>query len=580
MLAGALVLASSSAAAWTPPEHTLITKTALGMLLDDPATKEPLRRAWASLVADGPRKVPWPCREVNDTHTLKCVSFADLPSLAADHSCMPSDLIRILNNELWVHDVIQRSRGIAVVFEDPKTTASERLDQRRQMHRDFQLDDPQYLSRAEDTPAHFQAAREQLRWGSTNPTLEGYLRQVLESGQTTNATALYVNFHAAAISIAAHAHRACSEGTMMCNSLATSTLMVEAFALHFLEDSFAAGHFVGQWGTSRALRMGTHDYYSDHWLEARTWKGETYVAHGDGFFADVDLVHAAPAVATSLRQVLLALDDESPVPAGAEPSEWSRLQRAPALSDFDTCKVTVSPMGLQSLATSRTITSVLEQEPVPTPRDPEIPRFRAELGPFLGFSGTLDSDVGSDSAGIRGRIGLRGGYGLAHIAPRGSDTHLTVDAGAAALSRVNDPYSQTGVFVRGHIPFAVVPVDGLIAMPLAAAFSDSPFLMGWALAAASGSIYGRFGSVASLSDRWSFQFAVLRDVSYFWFPHQWDLMFPVAKLRHTLPFSGAIANDVEIELGALFSRFDRDGDRRGAVGGVLSVTASTRIFLQ
>jgi hypothetical protein len=34
----------------------------------------------------------------------------------------------------------------------------------------------------------------------------------------------------------------------------------EAFALHFLEDSFAAGHVAGNWGSTAG--KGTHAYYS------------------------------------------------------------------------------------------------------------------------------------------------------------------------------------------------------------------------------------------------------------------------------------------------------------------------------
>lgn len=581
--AGALLLTASSAAAWTPPEHTLITKAALTRLLEDAGTKVPLERAWWHVVSGAPRPIAWPCEKVDDDVSPACVSFADLPSLAADHSCAPSDLLAILQRDTWVYDVLARSRATGAKLAKPDTPASERLNLRKMMHRDLQIDDPQYLTRAESVPAHFQAAREQLRWGDRVPTLESYLRQVLENGQITNATGLYVNFHAAAISLAAHARHVCQAGeSAECSSYATSMLMAEAFALHFLEDSFAAGHFVGQWGESRALRMGTHDYYSDHWLEARTWKNETYVAHGDAFFGDADLGHAAPAVTASLRQVILAFDGRSPLPfdAVASDDEWGQLQRAPSLSDFDTCKETTSPMGLASLATSRTLAEVLEQEPMPTPRNPEIPRFRAELGPFLGFSGALDGDFGTDSGGLRGRIGMRGGYGLTHISARGMDTHLTAEIGAAALSRVNDSYSQTGFAARAHIPFGFLPGDGIFVLPLAAGISQNTVLMRWALIAAGGSIYGSYGRVLSIDDRWSLQVAALRDVSFFWFPNQWDLLFPGVKLRHALPFSGAIANDVEIELGGIMSRFDRNDTRSWSGGAVLSVTASTRIFLQ
>jgi hypothetical protein len=38
----------------------------------------------------------------------------------------------------------------------------------------------------------------------------------------------------------------------------TSGRSMKRFALHFREDSFAAGHVTGNWGNS-AVRKGTHD---------------------------------------------------------------------------------------------------------------------------------------------------------------------------------------------------------------------------------------------------------------------------------------------------------------------------------
>jgi len=44
----------------------------------------------------------------------------------------------------------------------------------------------------------------------------------------------------------------------------------EAFALHFLEDTYAAGHVAGTWGDA-SQRKGTHDFYNANGLEVRTW---------------------------------------------------------------------------------------------------------------------------------------------------------------------------------------------------------------------------------------------------------------------------------------------------------------------
>ena len=47
---------------------------------------------------------------------------------------------------------------------------------------------------------------------------------------------------------------------------ARAMLADEAFALHFLQDVYAAGHIAGTWGTA-SQRQGTHDHYNQNGLE-------------------------------------------------------------------------------------------------------------------------------------------------------------------------------------------------------------------------------------------------------------------------------------------------------------------------
>ncbi len=79
----------------------------------------------------------------------------------------------------------------------------------------------------------------------------------------------------------------------------------EAFALHFLEDTFAAGHVAGTWGDV-SQRKGTHDYYNEAGLEVFTWKGgsDSMVLMGDAHMRPEDAERAAGAVRTSLEQVI------------------------------------------------------------------------------------------------------------------------------------------------------------------------------------------------------------------------------------------------------------------------------------
>ena len=63
----------------------------------------------------------------------------------------------------------------------------------------------------------------------------------------------------------------------------------EAFAMHFLQDAFAAGHVSGTWG-DRSQRQGTHDYYNQNGLEVFTWEGgsRSVVLMGDAYMRSED----------------------------------------------------------------------------------------------------------------------------------------------------------------------------------------------------------------------------------------------------------------------------------------------------
>ena len=56
----------------------------------------------------------------------------------------------------------------------------------------------------------------------------------------------------------------------------------EAYAIHFLQDMFAAGHVAGTWGDA-SQRKGTHDYYNERGLKVSTWDGDIAVLTGDAW---------------------------------------------------------------------------------------------------------------------------------------------------------------------------------------------------------------------------------------------------------------------------------------------------------
>ncbi len=73
----------------------------------------------------------------------------------------------------------------------------------------------------------------------------------------------------------------------------------EAFALHFVEDIYAAGHIAGTWGDV-SQRKGTHDFYNASGLEMRHLAAGAQIRRADGRCA-----HAAEDAARAGETVRL-----------------------------------------------------------------------------------------------------------------------------------------------------------------------------------------------------------------------------------------------------------------------------------
>ena len=106
----------------------------------------------------------------------------------------------------------------------------------------MQRADPQYATRADANLAHFLLPRP-----DTNLDPIDYGRVALKPGSPLNAIGVYAWFH---ISAMEKANRLANEqlSPEERSALVRAMLFDEAFALHFLEDDFAAGHIAGSWG--------------------------------------------------------------------------------------------------------------------------------------------------------------------------------------------------------------------------------------------------------------------------------------------------------------------------------------------
>jgi hypothetical protein len=284
----AIALWTGSAHAWLFEEHANIGR--LAVTQDLTASRRAMLSAlWSAALAADPvtsRLCPGDPGDLrwSPTHdrTWACVDFGALPAVAGDHSCNPADLWATITRAQWFPAVYADAARTERDIHRSGASDGQIVDSWHQGNLFLQRDDAQYLSRAAVNSAHFVLAR------GDEDTLQDFLRRAAAVGTPLNATESYAVHHLAAL--AAAARFSASAGRPDAGARAIAVLSAEAFALHFLEDSFSAGHFVGVEIDSLGStpeRAGTHDYYCQHGLAARSWdRSVAYAAHGDAFETD------------------------------------------------------------------------------------------------------------------------------------------------------------------------------------------------------------------------------------------------------------------------------------------------------
>jgi hypothetical protein len=182
-----------------------------------------------------------------------------------------------------------------------------------------------------------------------------------------------------------------------------------------------------------AVRKGTHDYYNERGVEVVTWAGRRFVAQGDAHMGPQDAVRAATAVRDSLAQLIGALDGKVDTNAAADAFEETEPDA------FDVCQQSHFPAA-GTVADIRALVPIIEQTPVPAlgPGSGELPRFHAELGPFVGVAAaargaTLAGGFGSTQTGASTTGGLeaavRVGLGLEGVLNEAGDGLVFAEVG-------------------------------------------------------------------------------------------------------------------------------------------------------
>ena len=456
---------------------------------------------------------------------MTCIDLAAWPAIAGDHSCSPQEMLQTILDSPWILDVARVAQRTGQRIE---TADRESKRRNEQALGDLKLEstDPAYSTRAGSNNAHFLLPRQ-----SVSVDAATYTAAMLGETAEINAAAIFINYHVAAL------HKAALAAGLPPDERAAElrdVLALEAFALHFLEDAFAAGHVAGSWGEV-AERKGTHDYYNEHGVDAESWDREPMQLFGDGHMRAEDLARAGRAAGVSLEEVLDALQPDSKIGRDARSVP---VPQAIAAGTFDVCKESRMPNWPIPESMDPYVARPLRIAPIPFrgPGFASLPRFRAEIGSFIGaesgaaLAGAGGGFTNGQSGGVQGAldVGVRVGLGLDALLGDAGDGLIYIQGGITAQTRSSgrcegdcpeDPLVQqfvpavparSGMNFRLRIPFWLIPGDLILATPVLA-FTNPTALKKMAIRAADG---GLIPWQTRLSTRFgAFQFMAGREVA-------------------------------------------------------------------
>jgi len=532
-------LVAGPAAAWIYPEHRNIAGSAIGNL--GAPRQAVLERLWAEARQGHEDRLcekPW----AGDQGTKPgCIDLAAFPALSGDHSCSADEMLRTVLGTKWVLDVVE----IGAVLDRGLATAKNPKQARNRLTRsDLELErkDPAYSSRAGANNVHFLLARE------TDDVTE-FLTASLKKDVELNGLGVWARYHIAAIRLAAElqAGRVPAERR---SEVARLALAAEAYGDHFLQDAFASGHVAGTWGDV-ATRKGTHDYYNQNGLDVVSWSGKPMLLFGDAHLTPADLARAAAAVRASFEELLDAASPDWPLAAeaAAVPLDW-----ASGVTSFDTCKTLTMPPAPQIPAPLLgESAAILLETPKPGRKPPEgaLPRFRAEVGPFLGLAAGLAggaSSSGFESTDSGGRasgamdIAARVGVGLEALLGEAGDGQIFLQAGVlqeiGAKDACADPCSVGGIVTnlalrtparkaistRLRLPFWLIPGDLVVAAPILVPLAPKTYEK-MAMTAANGGVIPWQTGLSTFLGRVQFVLGREMGVSFFGYSGGEDQLF-------------------------------------------------------
>ena len=517
-----LMVGSSYTFAWLYPEHRDIAVLAIQNL--DPRYRALLDQLWKEARKGYESRLP---ESVIDP-TPNFIDYASWPAIAGDHSCSSENM---LNNVLKTDWILKVSESAAELKADlaAADNRSRHINAVRDSDIKFQKADPEYATRAGSNDAHFLLARPEV-----NTDARTYSKLSLSEGSELNAMGAYAWFHLSALEKASLLTK--NNLTQEQRSIiALSVLADEAFALHFLQDVFAAGHVAGDWGDA-SQRKGTHDYYNENGLEVSTWDGKRLILMGDAYMRPEDASRAAKTVGKSLEQVLDAAAGTY-VLENKQPEFWQP-------DSFNVCKSHSWPFRDFDSNVRPLMTEVLMTTPVPGMATGigSLPRFRSELGTFIGVVPAIrgigyNRDFAKDMNGS-GAIGsievaVRIGVGLEGVLNQSGDGLVFLDIGGRmdGTSTQSENFSpnqtqagvftsaipsRTAYFLRARMPFWLIPLDLFITAPVLLIAAPDAYAQ-MAVQSANGGLIPWQSGIATPIGR--FQFILGREVGITFYGH-------------------------------------------------------------
>jgi hypothetical protein len=535
-----LVAGPETSHGWVYPEHREITLRAVQKL--SPRDSTALARLWV-LARTGyeSRLSPLP---VDTSGSLEptAIDFAAWPAISGDHSCSAADMLGVVLTSDWILQVAGVGASLRRELSEAGLERHSRTNALRDSDLRLQHVDPQYVTRAGANSAHFLLARPY-----PDTDLGAYTELCLASGCELNAVGVYAWYHLSALRKMERLARGMPTDSQRV-SLARSALADEAFALHFLQDIFAAGHVAGTRGDA-SQRKGTHDYYNEFGLEVHTWDGKSMILKGDAWMRPNDAGRAAVAIHASLTQFLSA---------GEGGLHTFRLHE-PRMDTPDTmncCRLEVMPARELEHGLGTLLTDIMRSTPVPglSEGEGELPRFRSEIGPFVGIVPAMRGAIlqgafgeGQVKGGVTGglEMAVRLGLGLDGVLNESGDGLVFFDLGARleapSSMRVNEDElasqfgtifaaipSRGGLIARVRIPFYLIPFDLLLAAPVLLPAAPDTYTQMATIAGNGGLIPWQTGIATSFG---RFQFILGREVgaTFFGYLGTTRLILPVGE---------------------------------------------------